>query len=62
MKKEYKEYLILCLALINKNGLIYADNTISHKNKMNNFFDYLRSSKLEWKELGLGKGLIEIKF
>ena len=60
MKRQYKEYLILALKLIDK-GYIFADNTISHKEKMKDFFDYLESSKLNWKELGIGKGLVMIK-
>jgi caffeoyl-CoA O-methyltransferase len=59
MKNEYKDYLIYSLKLISKNGIIYADNTISHKNKMKSLFEYLENSKLKWKELNLGKGLIE---
>ncbi len=60
MKREYKNYLVLALNLIDK-GFIYADNTISHKDKMNDFFDYLNKSKLNWRELGIGRGLVEIK-
>ncbi len=60
MKKQYKEYLILALNLIDK-GFIYADNTISHKEDMKDFFEYLKESKLNWKELGLGRGLVEMK-
>lgn len=59
-KTEYKEYLIQSLKLIKK-GFIIIDNTISHKNKLKDFFEYLKDSKLNWKELGIGKGLIEIK-
>jgi len=61
MKKEYKDYLVLSLKLINKKGFIFADNTISHKEHMKDFFDYLEKSKLKWKETNLGKGLVEIK-
>ncbi len=60
MKRQYKEYLILSLKLIDK-GFIYADNTISHKDNMKDFIQYLNNSKLNWKELNIGKGLIEIK-
>lgn len=60
IKREYKEYLVLALKLIKK-GFIYADNTISHKEYMKEFFDYLRNSELKWKELGIGKGLVEIR-
>lgn len=60
MKREYKNYLILSLKLIKK-GFIYADNTISHKEHMKEFFEYLDKGKLNWKELGIGSGLVEIK-
>lgn len=59
-KSEYTEYLNLSLKLLNKNGIIFADNTISHKNKMNNFFEFLRGSDLFYQELNLGKGLMLI--
>lgn len=60
MKREYIDYLKLSLNLIDR-GFIYADNTISHKENMKDFFDYLESSDLNWKELGMGRGLVEIK-
>ena len=60
MKREYKEYLVLALKLID-NGFIYADNTISHKEYMEDFIEYLESSNLDWKELNIGKGLVEIR-
>ena len=59
MKEQYKEYLVSALKLIDK-GFIYADNTISHKEHMEDFFYYLKNSKLNWEELGLGRGLVEI--
>ena len=59
MKREYIDYLRLSLKLINK-GFIYADNTISHKEYMEDFFEYLKKSNLNWKELGIGRGLVEI--
>lgn len=60
-KSEYKDYLELSLKLLNKNGLIFVDNTISHKDNLKEFFDYLKGSKLNYKELGIGKGLMMIK-
>ena len=45
-KSEYKEYLILSLKLLNKDGLIFVDNTISDKERMEDFFRYLEESKL----------------
>ncbi len=59
MKKEYKEYLILGMKLMDK-GFIYADNTLSHKERLEDFFKYLNKSKLNWKELNIDKGLVEI--
>ncbi len=60
-KSEYKKYLILSLRLLNKDGLIFVDNTLSHKAKLNEFFEYLKKSKLDYKELDIGKGLMMIK-
>ena len=59
-KSEYKEYLESSLKLLNENGLIFVDNTISHKYKLKEFFEYLKKSKLYYQELNLGKGLIII--
>lgn len=59
-KSEYKTYLEQSLKLIKK-GFIYIDNTISHKDKLKDFFEYLKQSKLDWRELNIGKGLIEIR-
>ena len=60
-KSEYTEYLKLSLKLLNKKGLIFVDNTISHKAKLKEFFEYLKESSLKYKELRIGKGLIMIK-
>lgn len=59
-KSEYKTYLEMVLNLIKEDALIFVDNTISHKDKLDNFFDYLARSKLYYKELNLGKGLMVI--
>jgi len=60
MKKQYKDYLVLSLKLLNENGVIFADNTISHKEDMKSFFDYLENSDLYYKELNIGRGLLMI--
>ena len=60
-KNEYKQYLKLSLSLLNKNGTIFADNTISHKERLKEFFDFIKNEKLYSKELNLGDGLMEIK-
>jgi len=59
-KSEYKEYLDLCLRVLKENGLIFVDNTISHKDRLKEFFYYLSKSNLYFNELNLGKGLIII--
>jgi|SRR3989344_5046614 len=60
MKSQYKIYLELSLNKLIKNGIIFVDNTISHKDKLQEFFNYLKNSKLYYKELNLGKGLMII--
>jgi len=59
-KSEYKKYLELSLNLLNKNSLIFADNTISHKESMEDLFRYLKNSNLYYQELNIGKGLMII--
>ena len=59
-KVQYKEYLVLALKLLNTNGCIFADNTISHKEYMDEFFEYLKNNNIEYKELNIGKGLVLI--
>lgn len=56
-KSEYKKYLELSLNLIKKDGIIFVDNTISHKEKLTEFFEFLKQNKLFFKELRIGKGL-----
>ena len=60
MKSQYKQYLELSLKLLNKNGLIFADTTISHKEDLKELFDFLERSSLYYKELNLGRGLMVI--
>ncbi len=61
MKIEYGVYLSLAVKLVNTNGFIFADNTISHKDHMKDFFDYLNEHTLNWNELCIGRGLVQIK-
>ena len=42
MKKEYVKYLKFALELVSEKGIIIADNTMSHKDRLGAFFDYLR--------------------
>mgnify|MGYP001618422830 CR=1 FL=1 len=59
-KSDYKTYLELSLNVINEAALIFVDNTISHKESMKDFFEYLQQSDLFFKELNIGKGLMII--
>ncbi|HIH25223.1 class I SAM-dependent methyltransferase [Candidatus Woesearchaeota archaeon] len=59
-KSEYKEYLELSLNLLSDDGIIFVDNTISHKESMLDFFEYIERSSLYHQELGIGKGLMII--
>jgi predicted O-methyltransferase YrrM len=61
-KSEYGLYLEKVLKVLDDDFMIFVDNTISHKGKMSDFFEYLNSHEdLEWKETGIGDGLIVIK-
>ncbi len=57
-KPDYAEFLNLSIPLMTDNGVIFIDNTISHKNKVKEFFPALEQSGLSFKELGVGDGLI----
>ncbi|MEK6948318.1 MAG: class I SAM-dependent methyltransferase [Nanoarchaeota archaeon] len=59
-KAEYKEYLELSLNILSDNGIILVDNTISHKDSMLDFFEYIERSTLYHQELNIGKGLMII--
>ena len=57
-----KKYLERVLGVLEDDFMIFVDNTISHKDNMCDFFDYLKSSEdLEWKETGIGDGLVVVK-
>lgn len=56
MMKEYLEYLKLALDKLNDNALIVADNTISHKEKMKDYLEYVENN-FETMNLDVGKGL-----
>jgi len=55
-KREYLNYLKLALPKLNKNALIIADNTVSHKEKMKDFLDYV-NKKFYTVELNIGRGM-----
>jgi predicted O-methyltransferase YrrM len=62
LKKEYCDYLRAVLNVVDGDFRIFVDNTISHKDKMKDFFEFLNSREdLEWKETGIGKGLVVVK-
>lgn len=54
-KNEYFKYFNAIKPLLNKNALIIADNTISHKDKMEDFLEEIK--KYNTIELEIGKGL-----
>ena len=61
-KHEYGAYLEKILGKLEDDFLIFVDNTISHGEKITSLFEVLnKHSELEWKEIGIGKGLIVIK-
>jgi len=57
-KKEYIEYIKLLekYKIINNNTIIIADNVISHKNKVQNYLDYVKENYHSF-TLDIGKGL-----
>ena len=55
-KKEYLKYLKLALPKLNKNALIIADNTISHKEKLKEYLDYVNNN-FYTVELNIGRGM-----
>ena len=61
-KDEYGGYLEVVLDKLQDDFLIFVDNTISHGGKITSLFEVLKKhTELEWKEMGIGKGLIVIK-
>ena len=61
VKKDYDLYLETVLPLLQQNFVIFLDNTISHRDKMSNLFEYLNLSELDWQEIDIGDGLVMIK-
>jgi len=58
-KKQYAQYLEHCLRLANPGAIIVADNTISHRNKLADFFAALENNKnIQFLELEIGAGLV----
>ena len=61
-KKEYCDYFKNVLNVIDDDFIIFVDNTISHKDKLGEFFEFLNfKDDLEWKETSIGKGLVVIR-
>jgi len=54
-KNEYLQYFNAIKPLLNKDALVIADNTISHKDKMKDFLEEIK--KYNTIELEIGKGL-----
>lgn len=59
-KREYLDYFKKCEKLIKKGGIIACDNVISHKEKMQNFLNYIEN--FQSVTLNLGKGILLIQF
>ena len=55
-KREYLMYLKLALPKLNKGAVIIADNTVSHKEKMKDFLDYINKN-FYTVELNIGSGM-----
>mgnify|MGYP000238067354 CR=1 FL=1 len=57
---QYSNYLTLAIPLIKDTGMIFIDNTVSHKDRLEKkgFFETLQKSNLSFKELNTTKGLI----
>jgi predicted O-methyltransferase YrrM len=60
-KSEYGRYLHNALAMLNSRGRIYVDNTLSHKDKLGDFYDKLSDLACTWRELRIGDGLIVVE-
>ncbi|HSX24692.1 MAG TPA: class I SAM-dependent methyltransferase [Candidatus Andersenbacteria bacterium] len=60
-KKQYAEYFINCMQLVNPQAIITADNTISHRNQLNEFFEVIyKEKRAHILELSIGMGLVVI--
>ncbi len=59
-KSQYKDYLNLSIPLLKETGMLFIDNSISHKDRLekHGFFNALTESNLSYKELNTKKGLI----
>ena len=58
-KLEYVEYFNLIHPMLKKNGMIVADNIISHENKVWNYIDLITSQEdYQTVKLNLGSGLL----
>ena len=59
-KKQYLNYFKKILPLTKENSLIVCDNVISHKEKMQDFLDYISKLDLQKIILNLRKGILII--
>lgn len=61
MAREYITYFRLLEPYFHNNSHIIADNTVSHKEKLQDFLDYVTmDARYDIKDLKLGKGMIHI--
>lgn len=62
MAREYGAYLQLLEPHLHEGSVIVADNTISHKEKLQDFLEYVTmNSRYKAQELGIGKGTLVIR-
>lgn len=58
-KEDYKEVCSLAIRLLDDNGLIVADNVISHEQKLHPFFDLIeQNSRLSSSIVEVGEGIL----
>jgi predicted O-methyltransferase YrrM len=61
-KREYADFFKECMRLANPNAIIVADNTVSHRDKLDSFFEEIKKEKnIDILELEIGTGLVIIK-
>ncbi len=61
-KEEYADYFKYSMQMISPGGIIIADNTVSHRNKLSAFFEAIKKEpRAHALELDIGTGVIVVK-
>lgn len=61
-KEEYADYFKYSMQMISPGGIIIADNTVSHRNKLSAFFEAIKNEPhAHALELDIGTGLMVIR-